>query len=316
LRRGGITSSATSWTSKRYQRWRPGEPVGQDAAFEVAAKGLCSKLESPNRTTIQVQLRPLAERQVSSKEWIGRVRQDISAARIAGHKMRLYTRGIRGIRINRGDDDLTLRIKGPDMNRLETLAEQAVERLEAVVGLRNLQHSNEEVSQELSMRLDQERAASFGLEVDDVGKILRFALGDKQISDFIAGDRSIDILLRLDREEIANPGDLESLILFSNSSPRVPLRLGDIAQVDLVPQPSSIMRDRQQRVVEITASLDQGVSLQQAIDQALAALADLELPPGYVLYEAGGLEALKEGRDISHILLGLALFLVLVVMAV
>ncbi|MCG6896784.1 MAG: efflux RND transporter permease subunit, partial [Thiocapsa sp.] len=40
------------------------------------------------------------------------------------------------------------------------------------------------------------------------------------------------------------------------------------------------------------------------------------LPPGYRLYEAGSLETLKQGQDMSRILLGLALFLVLVAMAV
>ena len=42
----------------------------------------------------------------------------------------------------------------------------------------------------------------------------------------------------------------------------------------------------------------------------------MELPGGYIVYEAGSLETLQEGERLGGILLGLAVFLVLVVMAV
>ncbi|MFC1685299.1 efflux RND transporter permease subunit, partial [Pseudomonadota bacterium] len=53
-----------------------------------------------------------------------------------------------------------------------------------------------------------------------------------------------------------------------------------------------------------------------ALQQVKTATGTIELPPGYTLYEAGNTEALQEGRDLSRMLLGLALFLVFVVMAV
>jgi multidrug efflux pump subunit AcrB len=94
------------------------------------------------------------------------------------------------------------------------------------------------------------------------------------------------------------------------------LRLGDVATIEILPQPVSILRDRQQRIVEITASVGRGLTLPQAIESALAAAREVSLPSGYRLYEAGSLETLKQGQDMSRTLLGLALFLVLVVMAV
>jgi multidrug efflux pump subunit AcrB len=275
-----------------------------------------SQFESANRASLQVQLKPLAERDISSDEWIGRMKTLIAEEQIAGLKITMRTRGIRGIRFNRGDDDLSLRIKGPRLEILEALGDQVVERLEDIEGLRNVQHSNDDVTQELSIRLDRERAASYGLDVEDVGNVLRFALEGKVVTDFIFEDRSIDVLLRLDRLDVGAPGDLEAIVLFSKIEPRVPIRLADLAQVVALPQPSTILRDRQQRMVEVTASLGDELSLEEAIEQSLAAIADLGLPPGYSLYEAGSLETLKEGRSLGRLLLGLALFLVLVVMAV
>jgi multidrug efflux pump subunit AcrB len=172
------------------------------------------------------------------------------------------------------------------------------------------------VSQEIAIRLDRERAASFGLSVADVGAVLRYAMEGRAVTELIEGDRAVDIRLRLDRLDIAAPGDLESVVIFSRTVPRRPLRLGDLAEVELLAQPSSILRDRQQRIVEITASAGGGLSVEQAVRAALEAAGQVSLPSGYTLYEGGSLETLKQGRDLGVVLLGLALFLVLVAMAV
>jgi len=275
-----------------------------------------SQFESTHRASLQVRLRPPIEREVDSNQWIARMRALLDAERIPGLRVYMYSRGIRGIRLNRGDDDLSLRIEGPRLATLEEIGDQVVERLRKIRGLRNVRHSNQDLTRELAIRLDRERAAGYGLDVEDVGEVLGFALGGKVVTDFIAADRRIDVRLRLDRGDIGTLGDLESILLFSKTTPRVPIRLGDIAQVEILPQPSVIMRDRQQRMVEVTASLSGELSLEAALERALATTADLELPPGYSLYEAGSLETLQEGRNLSRLLLGLALFLVLAVMAV
>jgi CzcA family heavy metal efflux pump len=276
-----------------------------------------STFENSHRASLQVQLKPLTERGgLSSKAWIDAVKAEVAQAEIPGLKVYLYTRGIRGIRFNSGDGDVSLRIKGPELEQLASLADAVVERLKTVEELRNVQHSNEDVSQELSIRLDRRRAASYGLDVEDVGSVLRFALEGKVVTELIDADRRIDIRVRLDRDDIGTPGDLESIILFSKTEPRVPIRLGDVADVDILPQPTEILRDRQQRIVEITASVGDELTLEQAIAAALAAAGEITLPPGYTLYEAGSLQTLQQGRDLGRALLALALFLVLVVMAV
>ncbi len=276
-----------------------------------------SAFEASSYSGLQVQLKPLAERAgLPTQAWIDRVEGLIRDQRIPGLSASLYTRGIRGIRFSTGDDDLSLRIKGPDLETLIRLADQVVEGLGAVEGLRNIKHSNDSVTQELIIRLDRQRAADLGLDVDDVGSLLRFALEGKVVTDYIDGDRGIDVLLRLDRADVTSPGDLQSLVLFSNTEPRTPIRLGDLAAVEIVPQPETILRDRQSRSVEITASLAGDATLEEALERALAAASEIALPTGYSLYEAGSLETLQQGRDMGRLLLGLALFLVFVAMAV
>ena len=277
-----------------------------------------SQNESPNRASINVQLKGLGQRDLSSKAWISRMRGEIEKAGFVGLKVQLSTPGIRGIRLSRGDDDLSLRIKGENLQVLEGLADELVNRLKQSMSdsLKNIQHSNEEVEQELAIQVDRDRAGKLGLSIEDVGRAVRFALGGEVVTEYFERDRSVDVLLRVDRRNMRSPADIEKVILFPEDGGRRPVRLSEIAGVELVAAPANILRDRQQRIVEVTATLAEGMSLKNAATQALEVSAGMELPQGYVIYEGGGLEALQEGEQLGGLLMALAVFLVLVVMAV
>lgn len=275
-----------------------------------------SQHEAANRASIQVTLKPLRQRGISSQAWVGRMQERIREARLPGVRINMRVRGIRGIRLNQGDDDISLRVRGADLDTLSRIADGVVERLATVSGLRNITHGSEDLNQEISLKVDRERAASFGLSVEQVGEILRLAMAGEKVTDYIEGDQSVDVRLRLQRTDLASPADIESVIIFSRTEPRVPLRLGELAKVELTPTPATIQRDQQRRVVEISASIGDELTLEQALERVEEIVDEMELPKGYTLYEAGSLEALKAGRDLGQLLLGLALFLVFVVMAV
>jgi len=109
---------------------------------------------------------------------------------------------------------------------------------------------------------------------------------------------------------------LDRILLHGRNDAKASVRLGEVAQTRLIATPGTILRDRQQRYVEVSATLSEDSSLADAIASAQRALDDLPLPEGYFIYEAGNLESLKAGEQLGSLLLGLALFLVLVVMAV
>jgi len=273
--------------------------------------------ESSNRASIKLQLKPPQQRGgISSRQWISKTQKKIQALQMAGVKIYMRARGIRGVSFNRSDDDFALRIKGPDLVILENLAEQLTGQLHPVMGLRNVQHSAEDKNLELAIRIDRERAASYNLDVEEIGRTIRFALQGNRVTDFITDDRAINILLKLSQDDIANPEDIEQIILFSNTSPSVPVRVSDIATLEVVPTASAIIRDRQQRIVEVSATLTGEATLEEVLRTTNPIIKSMIVPKGYSIYDAGNLETLQEGRDISHQLLWLALFLVFVVMAV
>jgi len=272
--------------------------------------------ESPSRSTLNVQLIPVSQRGIGSDAWIKRMEQAIAEKQLAGVRVRMRTQGIRGIRTSRGDDDISIRIQGPNLDGLEELADEIVLRLKQLGGLRNVLHSAEEVHHEITIDIDRERASILGLDVEDVGKAMRIALEGVVVTDYIDHDRSYDVRLRLPPVTASDPQDLEAVLLFPARNDRKAVYLGDVARVNLVESPAEILRDNQQRFIEVSASIDDSATLGGQLAAIDDKLQDLVLPDGYTLYDGGSRQALQKGRALGGTLLSLALFLVFVVMAI
>lgn len=271
--------------------------------------------ESSNRSTLTVQLIPRNERAMSSNAWIKTTQQQINQLGLTGYKIMLRSRGIRGIRLSSGDDDISLRIQGPDIEVLTALADRLVKHLKGTPGIRNLQHSAEEIRQELSIRLKRERLSQLGLDATAVGRTLQLALNGEVISDYLENDRAYDIRIRLPQREVNSPAALEQLVL-RNAIDGQALHLNEVAEVELIAAPAEIRRDRQRRIVELSASLSGEITYGEVYQTMQRRLAEFQLPQGYTIYDGGEYESLQQGRRLSQMLLGLALFLVFVVMAV
>lgn len=274
-----------------------------------------SQYERSNRARIYLQLIPASERDESSAEWATRMDRKIQAMQLPGLRVRMRNDGIRGIRVGHGDDDVSIRVQGPDLDTLHAIGDQLVDRLRPVSGLRNLHHSSEDIVQELSVVVDRERAAALGLDIVDVGRAVRVALQGLVVTDYIDGDRQYDVRVRLPQAEMTSPRDVEVILLFPGVDDRRPVYLGDMARVEIVNSPANIRRDRQQRIIEISGTVADATlgEVNSAITQRLH---DFELPPGYALYDGGEAQTLQQGEQLARMLIGLALFLVFVVMAV
>jgi len=275
-----------------------------------------TQVERPNRSSIQVLLKQASQRSLTAQEWVTAFRKQMGQAGIPGLRMRAYVRSMRGIRINQGEDDLSLQIRGADLNTLTTIAEQLKEKLQTLPNLNNLRHSNEDPAREMVIQIDHEKAARYGIDASSIGQLVRTALDGKIITTFYADDRSINVRLRLKKSQWRSPGDLHNIQLLRNSKEHPAVRLADVASIIIQAAPASIERDRQQRIVEVSASLVDADKMQQTLREALQIANSIDLPDGYGIIEAGSLENLQKSHSLGMILLALALFLVLVVMAV
>ena len=273
-----------------------------------------SEFENSNRSSITVQLTPSHQRTSTSDEWASQVRKKIEALNLTGFKIYLRVAGVRGLHITRGSDDISIHIRGENLDTLRELGDQAIKLLEPVTGLHNLTHSYEGVKEELNIRIDRERAAEFGVDAAVIGEALKIALDGTIISNYIEGDKDFDIRMRLPRVNSYNPNVLENLMVdYKNDNA---IRLGDVAFVSREATASYIVRSQQQRIVEISSSYDVDADQSKVLDETMSVLAALDLPEGYVLYDNDTNKTLEEGQETGLIVLLLAIFLVFVVMAV
>jgi multidrug efflux pump subunit AcrB len=243
------------------------------------------------------------------------MREKIDQFDLPGFRVNMWAQGrVRGIRLGRSEEELSLRVAGPDVDVLAKLGVEIVERLREIPGLENLSHSYENMSEELEIKVDHTRAADLNISLDDISRALQVALDGLVVTDFIEGDRKHDVRLRLPRGEVTTTQAIGDVIVSIRNEH--PIRLRHLAEINLNPAPAQIMRDRQVRIVEVTADVIKGYSLEAVLETAKRRFADVELPPGYSLYDDGAVRTLKKGRQLGNLLLALAIFLVFVVMAV
>ncbi|HEY5701688.1 MAG TPA: efflux RND transporter permease subunit, partial [Gammaproteobacteria bacterium] len=313
----GISLGEMDRTVKRVEQLLAQQPDVESLFAQVGGYVFGrSQYEATNRSRISVQLVPLKQRSMSSADWITNMNKEIRKLQLAGVKVRMRNAGIRGFHIGRGDDAVSLRVQGPDLEVLGNIGRMIVERIESVPGLDNVRHSSEDIVQELTVTVDRERAAALGFNVESVGRALRIALEGLVVTDFIEGDRKFDVRLRLPRTDVSNPRDLETILLFPAGRTQGAVYLGDVAAVNLVNSPAKIQRDRQQRIIEVNGNISGDSTLGEVSAEIARRLDGFELPQGYTLYDGGDADVLKKSERLARMLMALALFLVFVVMAV
>jgi multidrug efflux pump subunit AcrB len=273
-----------------------------------------SEFENSNRSSIKIQLVSSDKRDIASERWAEAMKDRIEQLGLTGFKVNLRVAGVRGLHIARGSDDVSIHIRGDDLEVLRQLGEKAMELLEPVEGIKNLTHSYEEVREELNIRIDRQRAAELGIDATTIGRALRIALDGEIISNYIEGDKDYDIRLRLPRASSHNPNVLQNLMVDYKDGNAI--RLADVARVSREPTASRIVRSQQQRIVEISASYLPDVDHQLVLAEVMRALEPLQLPDGYMLYDNESNKTLVESQQMGMIVLLLAVFLVFVVMAV
>ncbi|HPC84017.1 MAG TPA: efflux RND transporter permease subunit [Thermoanaerobaculaceae bacterium] len=265
---------------------------------------------------MEVELEPRRSRGITASEWVQRAQARLAALpELADARVRVQPPRIRGLRTSTGTEDLEVKVFGDDLEVLQRLGNEIEARLEQLRGLSNVETSLQETAPELRVVLDRRRAADLGLDVGEVGRTVRTAIGGSVVTRLTEGDREFDVRVRFEPSKVRDATDMASLPLFPRTG--APVRLRDVADVREASAPQTIQRENQNRLVTVSASvLPQVWSVGEATEGARATLADLVLPEGYTLRFGGQEEAIQENRKVLITVVLLAVFLVFAVMAV
>ncbi len=202
---------------------------------------------------------------------------------------------------------IRVEITGRSLADLRAGAVEITARMAAREALWNVRSSFEGGPPELRIVLDRSVADGLGVGIDLIADTLSAALDGKRVTEISTGDEEYTLRLRLPpirRDELA------SLPLVTSDGKR--LALGEIAS--FVPQAGAreVFRRDQRRVAAVTARIATGADYPAAIDAALAAIDESQLPSGLRAALVG--EEEERERSFAELESALLLALVLVFM--
>lgn len=201
-------------------------------------------------------------------------------------------------------------LQGPDLEVLEKLSHEVLDRVKHISGLKDLQISLKKGDQESRVVLDRERAAAFGLSIKDIGDTLKASIQGDVPTKFRQADKDIDIRVQLAQARHRTVPELSNLHIYSKHlKTEVPLQA--VARIESGPGLTEIQRRDQERVAAIQGNVV-GRSLGPVQEDMARAVKSLDLPPGYTLAESG--ETLEMGRSFHSLFYALLLSVLLVYM--
>jgi len=199
-----------------------------------------------------------------------------------------------------------------DLGVLKTSADAGVAALSALPQLREVHSSLTAGYPEVRVHYDRQRLAALGIGVGDVARAVRAKVQGERPTRISAGERRVDLLLRLQERDRESVADLRALNVNPALTP--PVRLDTVARLEEGEGPSEVRRLDQRRAVVLSADVD-GYDLSGAAAAAKAALSRAGLPADVEIEVGGQNRELETSLRSLSFALVLAVFLVYVIMA-
>jgi multidrug efflux pump len=203
-------------------------------------------------------------------------------------------------------------VQNPDFDQLQAGMGALYQRAMQIKGLNGIQIDLKVNKPELTVRFDRDRAEDLGVPVRDVAGALQTLLGGRRVSTFTRNNKLYDVIVRLEPGERATPSDMTGIYLRGQGGSLV--QLSAIASVDEGVGPQSLIHYNRIRSFTLSANLNPGFTLGEAIDSLNAAAAQV-LPPGSHTALAGESRELEESGSSLYFVFVLALLVVFMVLA-
>jgi len=226
--------------------------------------------------------------------------------------------------------DVGVKIFGDDLDILQGAAKQVEAAIRGIRGASDVKIEQVAGLPILTVRLDRQALARYGLSVSEVQGIVEIAVGGKSAGKLFEGDRRFDIVVRLPEHLRGNLEAIRAIPIplppgedtaagtavrtaLSASSPLTQMRyvpLSSVATVDATPGPNQISRENGKRRIVVTANV-RARDLGSFVTDAEAAVAEkVKLPPGYWIGWGGQFEQLVSATKRLTIVVPVALLLV------
>ncbi len=211
-----------------------------------------------------------------------------------------------------GGNPVNFVVRHPDFDSLTAGIQRMVSRARQIPGLLNVDTNFRVNKPELTVSFERDRAEDLGVPVGDVAATLQTMLGGRRVSTFTRESKLYDVVVRLEPDERATPSDMRGI--------QVRGRDGQLVQLDAVARitegigPQQLTHFNRMRSATLTAGVQPGFTLGEALDSLYAVSAEL-LPPGSSIALSGESRELQESGSALYFAFILAIVVVFMVLA-
>jgi len=183
--------------------------------------------------------------------------------------------------------DNGIKIYGDDLHTLDQLAEQVLNAVKDVSGVKDAGIIKNIGQPEISVVLDRNKMAAYDVMPADAQAVLEMAFGGKTASEMYDGERKFPIRLRYSKEYRKDENDIASLRVPTENGTTIPLK--EISTIVKDNGAAFIYRDDIKRYIGIKFSI-RDRDLGSTIADAQKQVAKIQLPEGYSVGWTGQFE--------------------------
>ena len=262
-----------------------------------------------NTAMVIAPLRVWGERERSASEIAANWNADLS--KLPGVESFAFSPG--SWSLGQSNRPLDIVLCGTDYDELARWRDIVLREAEKNPGLSNLESDYRERNPKIDVMIDRDRAADLGVSLANVGRTLETILGSRVVTTFINHGEEYRVILQGADERRQTPSDLESIYVRSERSGEL-IPLSNLVKLREVAGPADLRRFDRQRSISISASLNTGYSLGEALDY-FENLVAAKLPAAARLdYDGESRDFKKTGSSI-YLTFALALVIAYLVLA-
>ena len=207
----------------------------------------------------------------------------------------------------------SVKIYGPDLDVLDQKAHEVIDQLKKVRGVADEGILKELGQPTLNIQIDRDRAARYGINVNDIQTVVANAIGGAAVTNLLEDEKTFGIAIRLNEGSRNDVSDISHLLVDAPGGAGIPLSM--VAIVQLSDGPFFIYREAGKRYIAIKFSV-RNRDLGSAVEDAQFLVEkNITLPPNYSISWDGQFNQMKQAQKKLMLIVPLALlgiFLLLV----
>lgn len=208
--------------------------------------------------------------------------------------------------------DVAVKIFGEDMDTLNIFAQRVAAAIRNIKGVSQPQVERVSGLPQIAIQYDRARLANYGLNIDDVNKIISTAFAGYTAGYIYENERKFDLAVRLDSVHRTSIGNVANLVIPVDNKVQIPL--SQVANISYQTGPAQISRENGRRRIVISFNVT-GRDVQSVVEDVQKTLqAKVPLPVGYYYTYGGAFENLQHATARLEIAVPVALLLIFILL--